>query len=53
MPQHQVGMADSKYIIVVNMNKEAPLFEIADLGIVGNLHKILPLLTEAMKHVTL
>ncbi len=51
MPQHLVGMADSKYIIAINRNKEAPIFKVADLGIVGNLYKILPLLTEAFKTV--
>ncbi len=44
--QHQAGMNKSKYIIAVNINSEAPIFEIADLGIVGDLFEIIPVLTD-------
>lgn len=47
--QHMVGMKGSKYIIAVNKDKEAPIFSIADLGIVGDVHKVLPKLIEALK----
>lgn len=47
--QHKAGMSDSECIIVVNKNKDAPLFEIADYGIVGDLFKVTPLLTEAVR----
>ncbi|MDD4715358.1 MAG: electron transfer flavoprotein subunit alpha/FixB family protein [Oscillospiraceae bacterium] len=47
--QHKAGMQDSECIIVVNKNKDAPLFEIADYGIVGDLFKVAPLLTEAIR----
>jgi electron transfer flavoprotein alpha subunit len=40
--QHMVGMKGSKNIIAVNKDQEAPIFSIADLGIVGDLHKVLP-----------
>lgn len=47
--QHVAGMEDSDYIIAVNKDKFAPVFQIADLGIVGDLHQIVPLLTEKLK----
>ena len=47
--QHKAGMQDSECIIAVNKNKDAPLFEIADYGIVGDLFKVTPLLTEAIR----
>ena len=40
--QHMVGMKGSKNIIAINKDKEAPIFGIADLGIVGDVHKVLP-----------
>ncbi len=47
--QHMVGMKGSKNIIAINKDKEAPIFGIADLGIVGDVHKVLPKLIEALK----
>ncbi len=47
--QHMVGMKGSKYIIAINKDKEAPIFSIADLGIVGDVHKVMPKLIEALK----
>lgn len=46
--QHMVGMKGSKHIIAINKDKEAPIFGIADLGIVGDVHKVLPKLIEAL-----
>jgi len=47
--QHMVGMKGSKNIIAINKDKEAPIFSISDLGIVGDVHKVLPKLIEALK----
>jgi electron transfer flavoprotein alpha subunit len=47
--QHMVGMKGSKYIIAINKDKEAPIFSIADLGIVGDVHKVLPKLIESLQ----
>jgi electron transfer flavoprotein alpha subunit len=47
--QHMVGMKGSKNIIAVNKDREAPIFSIADLGIVGDVHKVLPKLIEALQ----
>jgi electron transfer flavoprotein alpha subunit len=47
--QHRAGMQTSKTILVVNKDEEAPIFEIADYGIVGDLFKVSPQLTEAVK----
>ena len=46
--QHMVGMKGSKNIIAINTDKEAPIFGVADLGIVGDVHKVLPQLLEAL-----
>ena len=47
--QHRAGMQTSKSIIVVNKDPEAPLFEIADFGVVGDLFAVLPAATEGVK----
>ena len=47
--QHKAGMQDSECIIAVNKNDTAPIFEIADYGICGDLFKVAPLLIEAIK----
>lgn len=47
--QHMVGMKGSKNIIAINKDKEAPIFGIADLGIIGDVHKVIPKLIEALK----
>jgi electron transfer flavoprotein alpha subunit len=47
--QHKVGMQSSENIIAINKDANAPIFEFSDLGIVGDLNKILPKLTEAIK----
>ena len=47
--QHKVGMQNSEHILAVNKDPNAPIFEFCDLGVVGDLHKILPKLTEALK----
>jgi electron transfer flavoprotein alpha subunit len=47
--QHMVGMKGSKNIIAINKDPEAPIFGIADLGIVGDVHKVLPALIEELQ----
>jgi electron transfer flavoprotein alpha subunit len=47
--QHKVGMQASENIIAINKDANAPIFEFSDLGIVGDLHKILPKLTESLR----
>ncbi len=44
--QHRAGMQTSKNIIAVNKDPEAPVFELADFGVIGDLHKVVPQLTE-------
>ncbi|MGI8558162.1 MAG: electron transfer flavoprotein subunit alpha/FixB family protein [Solirubrobacteraceae bacterium] len=47
--QHKVGMQSAENIVAINKDANAPIFEFSDLGIVGDLNKILPKLTEAVK----
>ncbi|MBR0400655.1 MAG: electron transfer flavoprotein subunit alpha/FixB family protein [Mogibacterium sp.] len=47
--QHKAGMQESEYIIAINKDENAPMFEIADYGIVGDLFKVVPLLIESIK----
>ncbi|MDX6581908.1 MAG: electron transfer flavoprotein alpha subunit [Solirubrobacterales bacterium] len=47
--QHKVGMQSSENIVAINKDSNAPIFEFSDLGIIGDLNKILPKLTEAVK----
>lgn len=47
--QHKVGMQNSENILAINKDPNAPIFEFSDLGVVGDLHKIMPKLTEAIK----
>lgn len=47
--QHLAGMEESDYIIAINKDKYAPIFGVADLGIVGDMNKIVPLLTERLE----
>ena len=47
--QHLAGMEDSDVIIAINKDETAPIFEVADFGVVGDVLKILPLFTEQVK----
>ena len=50
--QHLAGMEESDFIVAVNKNPDAPIFEVADLGIVADLHKVIPELVKLVENAS-
>lgn len=47
--QHTIGMKDSEVVVAINQNRNAPIFKVADYGIIGDVHAILPLFTKSLR----
>jgi len=47
--QHRAGMSDSRYVIAINKDRRAPIFQVADWSIVGDLHDVVPAMIEELK----
>jgi electron transfer flavoprotein alpha subunit len=47
--QHRMGMSDSDFILAINSDPQAPIFQIADLGIVGDLYQVIPEMLKQVK----